>query len=308
MNLSETTDSSDINHVDIHTGSGNFLIEGGHGHKEKLITVFYHKPENFTSQSRILIIVPGSGRDGGKYRDAWVEASEKYSVLILSPAYKEHDYGFEDYHMGAVIEQSNMLNQVTFMENSNIVELDEEGLTFQINSTERKWIFNDFDRMFESVAIAVGSSQESYDMFGHSAGGQILHRLVLFHPDTKANRILASNSGFYTLPDFNTELPFGLKNTPVDKRSLRTSFKKHLVLFIGEMDNEHETGGIMLRSPTVDEQGTHRLERSQYFYKKAKETAKELEAGFNWKLRIVPDVGHNFKRMSEAAAKYLYRE
>lgn len=36
------------------------------------------------------------------------------------------------------------------------------------------------------------------------------------------------------------------------------------------------------------------------------ETAEQLDLELNWKLEIVPGVGHDFRRMSEAAAEYLY--
>ena len=48
-------------------------------------------------------------------------------------------------------------------------------------------------------------------MFGHSAGGQVLHRLAIFRPNNKADRILASNSGWYTIPTITNIFPTGLE-------------------------------------------------------------------------------------------------
>ncbi len=152
--------------------------------------------------------------------------------------------------------------------------------------------------------MALNSNQTEYDVFGHSAGGQILHRFVLFQPHSNANRILASNSGFYTLPDFNSELPFGIKNTPLSEEDLKSSFKKQLVLFNGELDNENEKGGTLLRSPSADKQGLHRLERGRFFYNAAK--AREMEVTFNWELVIIPSAGHNHRKMGDATAEFLY--
>ncbi|MDX1671338.1 MAG: hypothetical protein R3211_03295 [Balneolaceae bacterium] len=308
MNLIEEADTSGIGQIEIHEGSGSFLVEGGPGYEGKLVTVYYHKPDTFTPDSPVLLVIPGSGRNGWDYRDAWVEASEQHGILVLSPAYDEEQYVFEDYHMGGVIENSNLLEQVTFLENSNVVRLQEKGLEIEVNPNRREWIYGDFDRIFELAAKTAGSEREQYDIFGHSAGGQILHRMVLFHPRIKANRILASNSGFYTLPDFEIPLPFGLKDTPADRQSLEHSFSREMVLFIGELDNANETGGLLLRSPTVDEQGTHRLARARHFYRTAQEKADALDAEFNWELEIVPNVGHDHEKMSRAAAAYLYEE
>lgn len=295
-----------VNDVKIEEGSGVFLIEGGPGHQERVIEVYYHKPKKFTPNSKILMVIPGSGRDGDEYRDSWIEAAEKYNVLVLSPRYAERSYDFGAYHLGGLLYDMNLEECTNFKENSNVVELDEDALKYKVNENASEWIFNDFDRLFDDVVAASGSNQKQYDIFGHSAGGQILHRLVLFRPNSNANRILASNSGFYTLPRFNLALPFGLKNTPVKAEDLEFSLKNELVLFLGELDNEMETGGIALHSPTANEQGLHRLERGKYFYKEGKRLSQEMDSEFNWKLVTIPGVGHDFRKMGDAAAKYLY--
>ncbi|WP_245585054.1 hypothetical protein [Psychroserpens burtonensis] len=295
-----------LNEINIEEGSGEFLIEGGDGKKEKAIPIYYHMPKNYKPDSKILIVIPGAGRNGDSYRDAWIKASEKYGVLILSPMYKEAEYDYGAYHMGDLIYNLNLENSAQYDENSNKVFLDEEIFSFKINSNRNEWIYNDFDRIFDNVVKVLGSTQTEYDIFGHSAGGQILHRFAIFQPNSKANRILASNSGAYALPDFNTDLPFGIHNTDLTKENIKASFKKNLVLFIGELDNENEQGGLILRSPTVDKQGTHRLERGTYFYNKSKDISKELGLDFNWKLRIVPNIGHDHRKMGAAAEKYLY--
>lgn len=295
-----------LNEINIEEGTGKFLIEGGTEKKEKAITIFYHKPKNYKSDSKILIVVPGSGRNGDSYRDAWIEESEKYGILILSPMYKEKEYDYNAYHMGNLIHNSNIEQSIKYDENSNRVFLNEEKFSFEMNSNRNEWIYNDFDRIFDKVVENIGSTQTEYDIFGHSAGGQILHRFAIFQANSKANRILASNSGSYTLPDFHIELPFGIQNTVLTKENIEASFKKNLVLFIGELDNENEQGGLILRSPSVDKQGTHRLERGIYFFNESKEIAKEMGLDFNWKLKITPNIGHDHEKIGNAAADYLY--
>lgn len=306
MALIERPDSSAVGEAHIHHGSGNFLVEGGPGHEEKLVQVFYHMPERFTSDSPILIVVPGAGRDADEYRDAWVEASEGYGVLVLSPMYREDEYPFGAYHMGGLMEDLNLGRSVLYEEGSNRAHLDEERFEYRVNGNAEEWIFADFDRLFETVVAAVGSERERYDVFGHSAGGQILHRLVLFQPRSRADRIVAGNSGFYTMPDTATALPFGVADTPVTMDGLEESLGRHLVLFLGEEDDASETGGTLLRSPTVDRQGLHRLARGRHFHESGRALAGRLGVDFGWRLRVVPGVGHDFRGMSAAAAEYLY--
>ena len=295
-----------VNEVVINTGSGVFLIEGGNGQAEKNIKIYYHKPENFTKHSKILLVMPGAGRNGDSYRDAWIEEAEKYSVLILSPMYSEEAYPFEGYHLGGLIKNTNLRAAVEYVEHTNIAKLNETIFTFEVNTDKADWIFKDFDRIFDLVKEETGSIQTNYDLFGHSAGGQILHRLAIFHPMTKANRIIAANAGFYTLPNFEKELPFGLKNTLINKADLQLSFKKKLILLVGELDNETETGGTLLQSTSANEQGAHRLARGKYFYEFSKAKANDLEVSYNWTMQIIPNVGHNHRQMGNAAAKLLY--
>ena len=292
--------------IQINEGSGFFQIEGGLGHRSDSITIYYHKPKNMASNSKILLVIPGAGRNGDSYRDSWIETSEKHSVLIISPSYPEAKYSYGDYHLGGIVKALNLTKGITFKKNSNQVLMDEAIVEFNINLNSNQWIYNDFDRIFNLVKKSTKSKQRKYDMFGHSAGGQILHRYVMMHPNSKADRILASNAGTYTLTDYSTDFPFGIKNMDFNKKQLSKAFKKSLVLFLGELDNADETGGRMLRSKTADKQGTHRLARGNYFYNHSVETAKELNVKFNWNLVVIPEVGHNQREMAKAAAKYLY--
>ena len=282
--------------TNIEAGSGSYEIPGGVGREDKSITIYYHKPQSFTSQSPLLIVMPGAGRNGQDYRDAWVAASEAYGVVILSPSYAEESYPrFWNYNLAG------MVANIEFDRASNRV------LGFDISMDSDDWIFNDFDRIFNDAKQHLELNTETYDMFGHSAGGQVLHRMAMFHPDNQANRILASNSGWYTVPTSTDNFPYGLKGSAANDNSLKDGLKADLVIFLGELDDKNETRGDLARSPEIDVQGPGRIERGRYFYGVALETAEQLNADINWKLEVVPDVGHDYRRMSEAAAEYLYQ-
>lgn len=143
---------------------------------------------------------------------------------------------------------------------------------------------------FELVKEELELETETYDLFGHSAGGQILHRLVIFHPNSKADRILAANSGWYTVPTFEQEFPYGLKDSGITEDQLEAAFSTNLVVFLGEEDDADETRGSVRRTSEADRQGTYRLERGKYFFRKAREAADALDVDFEWKLEVVPGV------------------
>ncbi|MFD2564784.1 hypothetical protein [Aquimarina rubra] len=276
-----------VNDINIQDGSGKFLIEGGY-EKSNTILLHYHKPKKFTKDSKVIFILPGAGRNGKDYRNAWKEASEKYGLLVISPEYSEKHYPqFWSYNLGGMI-----------------YDVDVQNETFKINQNKEQWIFEDFDRIFNTIKSNLNLTANKYDMFGHSAGGQILHRLAIFKPNNKADRILASNSGWYTIPTISDTFPYGIRN--IQESSNRLDFSKNLVIFLGKKDDANETRGDLRRSPEVDKQGLHRLERGIYFYNESKKIAFESNLEFNWKLVIVPNVGHDYKEMSRKASEYLY--
>jgi pimeloyl-ACP methyl ester carboxylesterase len=282
-----------VNEINIQNGSGKFLVEGGF-QKEKTITVHYHKPSKLTPESPVILVLPGAGRNGDDYRDAWVEKSEKYNILVLSLEYSQKHYlGFPGYNMAGMITNVQMNEERTAV------------TQYELSGNPKEWIYNDFDRIFNLVRSQLKMHTNSYDMFGHSAGGQVAHRLTIFKPDNKANRIVASNSGWYTLPLDTIVFPYGLKDSP--RISKKVDFTTSLILFLGEDDDANETRGDLRRSPEVYIQGLHRLARGKYFYHKSKEIALEMNADFNWGLEIIPDVGHDYKEMSKAAADFLYK-
>ena len=281
--------------INIEVGSGQYVTSGGLGREDKLITIHYHKPQKFTRRSPLLLVMPGAGRNGQDYRDAWVAASEAHGVVILSPSYSEETYPrFWNYNLAG------MIANIEFDRATNGI------LSFDVSKDSEDWIFNDFDRIFNEARQHLELETSNYDMFGHSAGGQVLHRMAMFHTENQANRILASNSGWYTLPTFANEFPYGLKGSVANEEWLTRALKADLVIFLGEMDDENETRGDLARSAEIDVQGLGRIERGKYFYEIALETAEQLDTDINWKLEVVPDVGHDYRRMSEAAAEYLY--
>jgi hypothetical protein len=245
----------------------------------------------------VLVVVPGAGRNGWSYRDSWVEASEKYNVLILSPSYSEEFYPrFWNYNV------ARMLSDVKINKAKSAIE------SYTVVTDPNEWIFIDFDRVFNYSVSKLSLTAKKYDMFGHSAGGQILHRLALFDFKNKANRILASNSGWYTVPTFKEDFPYGLNKGVSTLEKMSSAFKTKLTIFLGEQDNEHETRGHLVRNPQLDIQGTYRLSRGKHFFKKSNELASNLNVKSNWNIHVVQGVGHDYKNMGKAAAIYLYSE
>ena len=333
--------------VTINTGSGSFIVPGGDGRESRTIEVHYHRPTNLDKDSPVMIVIPGAGRNGDDYRDSWKEAAERFGVLVLSPGYSEKHYPeYWSYNLAnmpasvtldlqlkidtnpsewqlseqidnsegdttltGIADNSRLMKQIALLTLSGmVVDVDANASGLTVNKDRSAWIYGDFDRIFGIARDALGLDTETYDLFGHSAGGQILHRYALFHPNSRANRIVAANSGWYTLPDINEPFPYGLGDTGMRKDEITHAFQSNLVVFLGEKDDEHETRGSLRETPEANRQGPGRRQRGEYFFAAAQATARQLETGLNWKLKIVPGIGHDYRAMSHAAAGYLYSE
>ena len=83
-------------------------------------------------------------------------------------------------------------------------------------------------------------------------------------------------------------------------------YSSKLTILLGEKDDASETRGHLRRSPNVDTQGVHRLARETYFFETSQLMAKTLNKKLNWRLEIIPNIGHDYVEMGKKAADYLY--
>jgi len=286
-------------------GAGSFHLLGS---QSKPFTVHYFRPADLTADSRILLVVPGAGRNSADYRNTWIAAAVEQGILVAALGYPEDDFDFAAYNMGGLVRDLSFkkpkVAQVS--QSARTVSLDDEDISFELNLDAGAWLFNDFDLAFDHIVAATGSNQQRYDIFGHSAGGQILHRMALFQARSKAQRIIAANAGFYTLPLFDQALPTGLSDTLIDEARLFCAFSKRLIVMVGENDNGDAAGGTLLKTPLVNQQGGGRLQRGRFFYETAKRIAESFGSEFNWSFVAVPGVGHDFEAMSPVAADLLF--
>jgi len=80
-------------------GRGVFQVPGGPGRETAAIGVHYYRPASFTPDSRVLLVLPGSGRNADSYRDAWIDVAEAHGVLVAALGYPEAQYDFAAYQM-----------------------------------------------------------------------------------------------------------------------------------------------------------------------------------------------------------------
>ncbi len=259
--------------------------------RARTIEVFTWRAAGHGPDDPIVVVLAGGGRNGDDYRDAWTSAAERYDLLVLAPAFDEAQFpGPIAYNLAGMIRAD-----------ADVVTLGEVELT-----PPETWLFDDVEAVFDQGVARTGSRQTRYDLFGHSAGGQIIHRMMLFAPRTRVRTALAANAGWYTTPETDVAFPYGLGGVSMQAGQAQAAFGRDLVVFLGELDNAAETRGHLRESPQAMAQGAHRLARGRHFHAAARAESARRGVPLRWRLHVVPGVGHAYREMSAAAADFLY--
>lgn len=251
--------------------------------ERKSIKVWTYKAQNWKNGDQIIFVMHGGGRNADDYLNTWVEIAKEKKLLIVAPEFENKFYKYitNDYQEG---------NLFTF---------------FGTKNPKEKWAYTVVENIFDHIKTVNNITNEHYDIFGHSAGGQFVHRMVMLMPESRIGTAISANSGFYSLPFEDLEFPYGFKSTGMDFRSdLEKAYKKRLVILLGELDNDPNLGTIR-KTDLAMEQGVHRLERGTNFYNLNKELISKNNWTFNWEMDTIKNVGHDYTKMSESAIEWI---
>lgn len=245
------------------------------------VKVFHTGPSKIDDKTRLLIVMAGRQRNAEEYLDSWREWAAANNYVAIAPLFDQENWpeplGYNFGNIASGKERENTPNE------------------------KAKWSFKLVDDMFEDAAKRFGLKGKNYDLFGHSAGGQFVHRFILFYPENRVRIAIAANPGFYTLPDEEQIFPYGLKNSPykITQKMLEEWTREDLVIMRGTADVQRTES--LRQSPEADAQGQNRFERAGYMF----ERIKKFDPKTKWRLIDVPGIAHDQKGMSIPAQKLL---
>ncbi|OYU83767.1 MAG: hypothetical protein CFE24_09775 [Flavobacterium sp. BFFFF2] len=272
---------------DLKNGANKFVFTYA-GLPQKPINVFYNIPAGDRTNMPIVFVFHGKERNASDYRDIWTSASNQYGFMVFAPEFNDTDFpGTNGYSLGNVYQDGN---------NPSVQTLNNESV----------WTFSVIEPLFDYIKGNVKSAKTTYDLFGHSGGGQFVHRFVMFKPNARFNRAVAANSGWYTVPDGIASFPVGIVNCPVSDANPTSYFGRKLYITVGELDT-NSADPSLVHNTAVDLQGMNRFDRANYFFAKSRNYATAVQATFAWQFRTVPNSGHNATLMSNDAIKLLFQ-
>ena len=267
---------------DLKVGSGVFDYACEGYFKGITIPVYYYIPQSGAiDEMPILFVMHGAHRNADNYRNHWIRKAEQYGIIVISPQFDKEQFPSRMYQSGNVKSGKNAIRP-------------SEQMTYRI-----------IDDIFLSIKIKIRSRQKQYNLYGHSAGGQFVHRFTIFYDSKYVNEAIAANPGHYTFPYNHSPYPYGLSgiarasDLPYEK-----IYGKKLTIMLGAADTLRDSNLNTMRE--ADMQGLNRLERGRNFFRASEEHSNSLKSTFNWKLTIVEGAGHSNRKMSLAAADRLY--
>ncbi len=270
--------------ISIRNGAGNFIFSDMRGDPAKPLTVWYYRPSGFSSGSPIVFVMHGAKRDARRYRDEWTAYADHAGFLLIVPEFSHKYYpGIREYNEGNL-----------FGANENPIPENDRAFTV-------------IEHLFDFVKEATRNRSPSYDIYGHSAGGQFVQRMVLFKTDSRIRMAIAANPGVYAMASFSEIYPYGIRNSGLTPDDLRAAFKRDFILLLGEKD-VMDDDGMFARSSEVLAQGNNRFERGNNFYDSAKNEASRLGMTFNWKLATVPGAAHSDAQLASTAAQLFFQK
>ena len=263
------------------SGTGHFSYNMPSGEITDTLKVFYHIPAGYDRKSMPVVIgFHGNDRDCSYWVETWKEYADKNGFMFFIPWFTHESFPTRRYQETGV--------------------KDTEGNILPLKSRTSALV----DSLICHILKNSGSNERKVTIFGHSAGGQFVHRFMLLNNSPYVKKAIIGNPGWFTFPSMEEEYSYGIKDlSEIDDNRLRDMLSRNIILQLAEGDTIRES--FLRKTPEADRQGRNRLERGNKYFETLKSIADKKHWDFNWRKVYVPNVGHDAVAMSRYAAENL---
>jgi pimeloyl-ACP methyl ester carboxylesterase len=244
------------------------------------LDVYYHLPEIINNETKVLFVIHGNSRNADNYLNTWIKLAKDKNYAIFAPHFKRSQF-------------------ISF----NTLQMSTSS--GRIRNEANLYLNNSIDLLFDYIKSLFDLSQDSYVIYGHSAGAQFVHRYLLFSNSPKVNKAVAANAGWYTFLD-GSNFPYGINNPPIDfsSQNVINFLNMDLHIHIGSADTDISSS--VNQSEGANNQGLNRFQRANNFFGYTTKIVKENGLNYNWSFLVVDGVAHSNSRMSKAAAEVIF--
>ena len=209
---------------------------------ERALVLECYRPENHRPDSPVVIVQHGQSRNGRDYCDAWIPTADEAGLLVVAITFPK-----EAWPDAAVYNNGNVH--------------DADGAM----RPRAAWSLAIPGRVFGLLREAGVTSRPQAYLWGHSAGGQFVHRLLATQPHDIFAAVGAANPGWYTLPTLDLRYPNGLGGIGLDERDIARMLAYPLVIFAGDRDID-SAGENLPNHAEARAQGPHRFARAHAYH------------------------------------------
>jgi len=249
---------------------------------ERPLSLECYRSESHTPETPVVIVQHGQSRNGRDYCDAWISVADQAGLLVVAITFPKESWPDAlSYNNGHVRNADGVVRP------------------------REQWSQAIPGRVFALLRAAGVTTRAQAYLWGHSAGGQFVHRLIATQPHSVFAAVGAANSGWYTLPTLELPYPDGLGGIGLTRDDFAKLLAYPLVLFAGDRDIDSAAENLPNHA-AAKAQGPHRFARAHFFLARGQEAAATLGIACNWRLVVVPGVGHEGMRMGAFAARYWF--
>jgi poly(3-hydroxybutyrate) depolymerase len=252
------------------------------GNPDRPLTLHTYRASSYTPSRPVVLVQHGMLRNGDDYRDFWIPAADRHGLLIVASTFSNEAYPTaESYNNGLV----------------------RDG-TGAVRPKER-WAYASLARLWAKLREEGVTHRERAHLFGHSAGGQFVHRLLSTQDHGFVETAVAGNPGWYTLPTLERAFPEGLGGIGLNESHVRRLLAFPLIVLAGDRDIATDDPNLPSNEEAL-RQGPHRFARAHHYVAFGQSEAERLGVPFGWRLQAVPFIGHDGEAMSAVAASIWF--
>ena len=242
------------------------------------IDVFYSLPEEVNDETMLLFIIHGASRTAEGYLEDFIPYIQEKNLIAVAPKFSKDSYPY-----------------FAFLNRSAI-----DGKKLPAGTPN---IDNALGDIFEIITSKYKIRNDKYRIYGHSGGAQFVQRYLLFSNDSRIDKAVLANAGFYTFMNQNL-YPFGLREIDLDDEEIKRVLRTKVALYVGEKDTESNFKDLK----GARAQGNNRLVRGETFFLNLVSYAEEVGMPLRWQYQIVKNVGHDNAGMASAAAYFILED
>lgn len=249
---------------------------------DRALVLECYRPAGHGPDGPVVLVQHGMGRNGDEYRDAWIPAADRHGLLVVAITFPQVGWpGSRPYNDCDVLEEDGTLRP------------------------RERWSSAIPGRVLALLRRAGVVAREKAYLWGHSAGGQFVHRLMGTQPALHGafEAVAAANAGWYTLPTLDLPYPEGLGGIGLEQEDVVRLLGFPMVVFVGDQDLLSEN---LPAHGAAAAQGPTRFARAQHYLVRGQAEAARLSVPCRWRLVVAPGVGHEGMRMAGVAAAHWF--